>query len=268
MARIRTIKPNFFRSHNVADLSTDACRITWAGLWTYCDDAGRGLDDARLVKGEIWPLHDRITAKVVEVHLTELADGDDPMICRYVIGAKRFLHVINWDKHQKINRPQPSRIDSCPIHDSFTESAVNAHDTRGERSREEKEQGKDQGKGTGNREASSAPEAPESELPGFDAFWSAYPRKVGKPSAVKAWKKVKPADHAAVAAGVTRWAAYWVAGQTSVEHIPHPSTWLNDRRWEDEPPPRRVAAAPVDNGGAAIAEYRRRRGLDPIWAVS
>lgn len=117
MARIRSIKPGFFRSASVAELSSDACRITWIGLWTYCDDYGRGIDDSRLVKGEIWALHDRVTAKVVEGHLVDLADSEDPMICRYEMGGRRYLHVVNWRLHQKINRPTPSVIPPCPKHE-------------------------------------------------------------------------------------------------------------------------------------------------------
>lgn len=117
MARIRTIKPGFFRSQSVAELPSDACRITWAGMWTYCDDHGRGIDDARLVKGEIWALHDRITAKVVETHLAALASADD-MICRYETAGRRYLHVVKWSEHQRVNRPQPSQFPPCPTHET------------------------------------------------------------------------------------------------------------------------------------------------------
>lgn len=150
MARIRTIKPQFFRSADVAELPSDACRITWVGLWTYCDDAGRGLDDARLVKGEIWPLHDRMTAKSVESHLVALASAPDPLICRYEIAGRRYLHVVNWKRHQKINRPQPSQLPACPhhdpsdpTHDLFTERSVNRNGSHTDHSRQEKEGNKE-----------------------------------------------------------------------------------------------------------------------------
>lgn len=143
MPRIRTIKPQFFRSHQIADLSSDACRLTCIGLWTYCDDAGRGIDDARVVKGEIWPLHDRVTAKVVEKHLAELAAGDDPIICRYVSAGRRYLHVVKWAEHQRVNRPTPSRIPPClrhesslKVHGGLTEDSLNAHDRNKEGNKE------------------------------------------------------------------------------------------------------------------------------------
>lgn len=50
MARKRMIHPEFFKSRKVASLSHRA-RLTWAGLWIYADDYGRGLDD-RLMERE------------------------------------------------------------------------------------------------------------------------------------------------------------------------------------------------------------------------
>lgn len=89
---------------------------------------------------------------------------------------------------------------------------------------------------------------------GFDEFWTAYPRKVGKPSAERAYRKhVGHARHAQVMAGLDAWARYWAA-RNEPEFVPHPSTWLNQHRWEDSPPPlpagRRAGAvqATVDVG--------------------
>lgn len=77
---------------------------------------------------------------------------------------------------------------------------------------------------------------------GFDTFWIAYPRKVGKPSAQRAWRRVWKTGEGdldgigmqKILAGIEAWKK---TEQWQVEtHIPHPATFLNDRRWEDEPP--------------------------------
>lgn len=93
----------------------------------------------------------------------------------------------------------------------------------------------------------------------FDAFWTAYPRRVAKAAAEKAWKAAL--NHAApslIVAGAERYATE-VAGRAQ-DKIAHPATWLNGRRWEDPPganattgPARRGAAAPVKHSrdGAA-----------------
>lgn len=68
----------------------------------------------------------------------------------------------------------------------------------------------------------------------FDSFWQAYPKKVAKPNALRAWKKIKPGEVPAILASIEwhkkgeDWAA--LGGQ----FIPYPATFLRNRRWEDE----------------------------------
>lgn len=71
---------------------------------------------------------------------------------------------------------------------------------------------------------------PYSDL--FEEFWSIYPAKVGKGAAWKAWQKAGPHDFEVLADSIARWKATdrWKRG-----YIPNPSTWINQRRWEDEP---------------------------------
>ena len=70
-----------------------------------------------------------------------------------------------------------------------------------------------------------------------EQFWPAYPRKVSKPNALKAWKNAtKRAEPAEIMAALSVWVAYWEA-KNEPEFIPHPATWLNQERWNDEPPP-------------------------------
>lgn len=96
MARIRSIKPSFFRSRSLARCSIPA-RITFAGLWSEADDAGRGIADARILKGAIWPLDDAIQAQDVEDHLTELSREH---IAFYEVDGDRYYIVKNWEEHQ------------------------------------------------------------------------------------------------------------------------------------------------------------------------
>ena len=66
----------------------------------------------------------------------------------------------------------------------------------------------------------------------FDTFWKQYPRKVAKPNALKAWLKVKPDDD------LTKKIVSAISSQNlsarEEKFIPHPASWLNGRRWEDE----------------------------------
>ena len=75
---------------------------------------------------------------------------------------------------------------------------------------------------------------------GFGEFWEAYPRKVGKGEAEKQWRKAKGIDLQAVLKAIERARGTEQWQKDGGQFIPHPSTWLSQRRWEDEP----VASAP------------------------
>ena len=73
----------------------------------------------------------------------------------------------------------------------------------------------------------------------FDRFWVAYPRHQGKEAARKTWEKLNP-DAALLAemlAALERQRASDQWRRDGGQFIPYPATWLNGRRWEDEPTP-------------------------------
>ena len=132
MARIRTIKPSFFTSTTVAELPIEV-RLTFIGLWTHVDDEGRAVDDPRLVKAAIWPLDDRRNATAIEKDLAILAKRG--LIERYTHDGHRYLRVRTWKEHQRINRPQESRLPRSPEEQAgdapppFTDRSVNDQGT-------------------------------------------------------------------------------------------------------------------------------------------
>lgn len=63
----------------------------------------------------------------------------------------------------------------------------------------------------------------------FDAFYIAYPRKVSKANARKAWVK-NDCKLSEILPALENHKKGWKDPQ----YIPHPATWLNQRRWEDE----------------------------------
>lgn len=136
MPRIRTIKPDFFTSLTIADLTYEA-RLTFIGLWTHVDDEGRCVDDSRLVKAALWPLDDR-TAKDVDVDLWDLSDAG--LIHRYTVDAKKFIAVSGWKEHQRINRPSTSKFPAPEKGErtpkGLSESSVRTHGMFSEDSRE------------------------------------------------------------------------------------------------------------------------------------
>lgn len=90
-------------------------------------------------------------------------------------------------------------------------------------------------KGGRARKRSSGPKkAPDWQPERFAAFWKAYPRGENKQGAIRAWDKLHADEDLLdeMAVGLTRAleSPDWKRGIG----IPHASTWLNQRRWEDE----------------------------------
>jgi uncharacterized protein YdaU (DUF1376 family) len=66
----------------------------------------------------------------------------------------------------------------------------------------------------------------------FDIFWKQYPRKVAKPNALKSWLKIKPDD--VVLKKMLDAINQQGLPSKEIQFVPHPATWLNAKRWEDE----------------------------------
>lgn len=111
MARIRSIKPGFCSSEDIAGLTRDE-RLHFILLWTYADDKGRGKDHPKLLKAELYPLDDDISTTMVEEWQVALEQKD--RIRRYEIGGRRYFEVVNWDHHQKPQHPKESTLPTVP----------------------------------------------------------------------------------------------------------------------------------------------------------
>lgn len=66
----------------------------------------------------------------------------------------------------------------------------------------------------------------------FESFWAAYPRKVGKQAAKKAFSKVSvPVKTLIDAVNSQKNSEQW--RKDNGQYIPNPATWLNQGRWDD-----------------------------------
>ncbi|MFE2011086.1 hypothetical protein [Streptomyces sp. NPDC059491] len=116
MARIRTIKPETWESEDLASVPVTAV-LTFIGLLTQADDAGRHRDLPAVIAGRLWALRPDHTPAHVAHDLEQLAGRN--LICRYTgCDGKAWLHIVTWDRHQRINRPSASRLPRCPLHEA------------------------------------------------------------------------------------------------------------------------------------------------------
>lgn len=100
MARVRNVKPEFFRHGELFDAEKKSglpLRLAWIGLWTQCDIAGRFRWKARELKLEILPYDDVDFESV----LSALEEGD--FVERYAVDGKEFGVVPNFARHQRFS---------------------------------------------------------------------------------------------------------------------------------------------------------------------
>lgn len=129
--RIRAIKPEFWRSDDIDALSLED-RLLFIGLWSYVDDSGVGLDRESSIAADLFAgdlARDfRETSLRVHGGLKRLFQAG--LVLRYEVKGKRYIHVVKFGSHQKINRPTASRLppptspDAKP-HVPLTEDSVN-----------------------------------------------------------------------------------------------------------------------------------------------
>ena len=243
MPRIRTLKPEFPQSESMGRVSREA-RLCFILLWTIADDAGRLRASSRMLASLLYPYDDDAPGKI-EAWLCELER--EGCVRRYEGDGNKYLDMPNWLKHQKIDRPSPSRIppfvegSRVLVEDSTTDLGPRTLD---------------QDLGSGPRNPLKPPRGGET---GFDRFWQTFPRKEGKKLAERAYRKATMKigeDELLAAAG-----RYRDDPNREPEYTAHASTWLNQERWNNPPLPPRKGKP---NDGKATPDDLKRGILDAI----
>lgn len=123
MARKRMLAPEFFTSSTMNALPVEVT-MTFAGIWCWADDFGRGEDDEAMVKAAVWPRRRKFTERVVRSHMDALVGAG--VLCAYSVNGIRLVHVVSWGEHQKISHPTKSKIAPCRDHhpDAWAEFVV------------------------------------------------------------------------------------------------------------------------------------------------
>ena len=109
MARIRSIKPEFPSDEKLSMVSRDA-RLTFVLLMTQADDEGLILASPRQLLGLLYPFDESVTPALLRTWIDELVAADARVRWRMTTGGAPVLELPNWKKHQKIDKPTPSKI--------------------------------------------------------------------------------------------------------------------------------------------------------------
>lgn len=104
--RIRSIKPEFWRSDDIAALPISA-RLLFIGLWSYVDDNGVGLDKLPAIAADLFA--DDLSVDPTETLRRVAGDStclsEAGLIQRYEADGKRLLFITNWESHQIVKNP-------------------------------------------------------------------------------------------------------------------------------------------------------------------
>ena len=213
MARIRTIKPEFWLHEELSQLP-EATHMLAAALLNYSDDEGYFNANPHLIKAACFPLRELSVSVQDSLILLEkigyiqTGKGED---------GKRYGRVTTFDEHQRVNRPTASKIAGLNV--SFGDS-LNTHGTINERSPPERK-GKER-KGKENREITftdfleSLPEGQDAIPDGHKVF--TYADKIGLPRDFLALQWVRFERYYGEGAGKTKKYLDWRAHfRTAVE---------------------------------------------------
>lgn len=127
MARIRTIKPEFWTDEKLVELSPIA-RLVFIGLWNFADDSGRMVYSVKRIKMQILPADDVDIRGV----LGELIGAG--RIRSYVVEGIEYLDIPQFLKHQKVDKPTPSKLPE--FNSAFAEPSGSPRDGREGKGRE------------------------------------------------------------------------------------------------------------------------------------
>ena len=108
--RIRSVKPEFWRSDSINDLG-HFDRLFFIGLWSYVDDNGVGRDHVVNIAADLFAgdlsRDSRETLARVSESLSTLEKQN--LIVRYTVEGEKYLAITTWKKHQRIDKPNKPR---------------------------------------------------------------------------------------------------------------------------------------------------------------
>lgn len=102
MARIRTIKPEFWKNEALGEMPIES-QLLFIGLWNLSDRRGFLEDRPKRIKAEIFPYRDIDIDQALENLIPEF-------LKRILVNEKPYLHILNFTKHQVCNVREPESI--------------------------------------------------------------------------------------------------------------------------------------------------------------
>jgi hypothetical protein len=114
MARIRTVKPEFWTDEKVVECSIPA-RLLFIGLFNFANDKGCLERSPRRIKMQVFPADSMDCEPLIQELITH------GLLTEYSVNGVQYLRIQGFLKHQKINRPSQTNI---PLPPEFNAGSV------------------------------------------------------------------------------------------------------------------------------------------------
>jgi hypothetical protein len=128
VARIRTIKPEFWDEDEVTPFLSPLAALSFVGLISVADDEGRGKAHVALLFKRMHGLRPGVTLDAFRAALTVLER--ETIIQLYSVDGKDYYAIPNFRKHQRIQKPNPSNLPPPPkLPERYDSSTIAVRDS-------------------------------------------------------------------------------------------------------------------------------------------
>jgi len=227
----RFLKPGLTSSRKWEKCTWQA-QSFYVRLLTLVDDYGRYDADPVLLRSHAFPLREDIRVETIDKLSEETSLAQ--LVIYYQFSGKRYLQLTNWSERARSSHSYYPSPESLGVEILFGGNCESLRVSQN---------GGDSHSSAAVRCGAQLPESPpkSSSSPSpFEHFWRAYPKRLGKGAAEKAFDKACGKGTAALevlpkllkAIDAQRKTPQWL--KDGGQYIPYPATWLNQRRWEDD----------------------------------
>ena len=228
MARIRTIKPEFWEDEKISQLPLP-CRLFYIGCWNFADDFGVIKNNPALLKSWIFPYDEALRVSEIRKWIDALVDAR--ILVPIIYNRESYCIIRTFRNHQKIDTRYEKSYFPKELVNSIIDEALNDYTettacsqcdhivTTTQERRGEERIGKDN--------ISDACEGDEE----FERFWNLYDKKTGDKTKIRnKFLKLSKADRAKIFETLPA----YVAATPEKRYRKNPETYLNNKSWNDE----------------------------------
>ena len=224
------VHPDIWTDEKFLSLPGDESRLLFIGMMNFADDEGIFKHCTITIKCQVRPFSS-IKLELIEDYLNTMVElrllekGTD-------IDGSNLLRYRNWHDYQKINHPTISKhIFNLTIDDKKPNSVNTKVGLKDESGKTTSQYSID--KSSIDKNSIDKGSKKNQDFT-FERIWDSYPVKKSKIPSFNAFKRIPKRTMEVFTKGLKAHIIYWEKYEVDRQFIPHLSTFINKKRWEDE----------------------------------